>query len=449
MEIMMDEFETGLDAFDIYSIYKNEKNIIFLDSSMKNDLGKYSFIGVNPYIVLRGSNNNCKVNEVIYECDVFEKLSEILYESKIENNTDIPFIGGCIGYFSYDLGYGLEEINSTSKEDILIPQYYFVFYDNLIIFDHESGKNYISACGILRNSYDSIKQIKTLISHQKKTKYVNVNDGKADFVSNFTKEEYLSALTKMKRYIVEGDIYIANMTQRLYCRTQKDSYDIYRDLRFINPAPFSAFLRLNDFDIICSSPERFMKIHRKLVETRPIKGTRPRGKNSKEDKKNLNELINSEKDKAELLMIVDLERNDLSKVCKPNSVKVTELYKIEKYSTVFHLVATIVGELKDQIDPVRCIKACFPGGSITGTPKIRAMEIIDELEGIKRSIYTGCVGCFSFDGYADFNIVIRTILKKDDHIFLGVGGGITYESDEESEYQECLDKAKALLRVIR
>jgi len=230
--------------------------------------------------------------------------------------------------------------------------------------------------------------------------------------------------------------------------TSKSSYEIYKDLRHINPAPFAAFMKLDGFDIISSSPERFMKIRDGRVETRPIKGTRPRGNTFEEDEKNKLELMNSEKDKAELLMIVDLQRNDLSKVCKPHSVKVSELFKLEEYSTVFHLVSSVEGTLKDEVDSIECIKQCFPGGSITGTPKIRAMEIIDELEGIKRNIYTGSIGYFGFDGNADFNIVIRTIVKVDNKVYFGVGGGITWDSDEEAEYDETLDKAKALIRVI-
>jgi para-aminobenzoate synthetase component 1 len=230
--------------------------------------------------------------------------------------------------------------------------------------------------------------------------------------------------------------------------TNKSSYEIYRDLRQINPAPFSSYLKLESFEIISSSPECFLKLENKRVETRPIKGTRPRGETEEQDEQNRLELINSEKDRAELLMIVDLQRNDLSKVCKPGSVKVTELFKLEEYSTVFHLVSTVEGQLKDEVDSLECMKQCFPGGSITGTPKIRAMEIIDELEGIKRGIYTGCIGYFGFDGNADFNIAIRTIIKRGNEVSFGVGGGITWDSEEAAEYQETLDKAKALMRVV-
>ena len=238
------------------------------------------------------------------------------------------------------------------------------------------------------------------------------------------------------------------MTQRFWCYNEDDSFDIYKKLRSINKAPFSAYLNFEDFQIISSSPERFIQVFNNKAHTRPIKGTRPRGNNVEEDEKNKLELFNSEKDKAELLMVVDLERNDFSKVCKPHTVKVTENFKLEEYATVFHLVSTVEGELKEDVSAVRCIKECFPGGSITGTPKIRAMEIIEELEGLKRNLYTGSIGYFDIRGNCDFNIVIRTIIKKDNRAYFGVGGGITWDSNPEDEWFETIDKAKALMKVL-
>ncbi|MGB7606340.1 MAG: aminodeoxychorismate synthase component I [Lutisporaceae bacterium] len=449
MNIIVKEINTHLDAFDIYSIFKDVNDIILLDSSRDHEsLGQFSFLGINPFKTLKGRENSCYLNGIESQCDIFDKLSELLKQYKIKNSTDLPFIGGCMGYFSYDLGLIHDNIESNSVEDIIVPHYYFVFYDNLIIFDNKSGRTYISACGKLEEHHKSIASIEDKIMQQSKVKYEVIPKRDTVFSSNFTHEEYVQAVSRVKEYIRSGDIYIANMTQRFTANTNKSCYDIYKDLRNINPAPFAALMKLEGLDIISASPERFIKINNKLVETRPIKGTRPRGSNPEEDERYRNELLNSEKDMAELLMIVDLERNDLSKVCKPHSVKVTELFKLEEYSTVFHLASTVVGELNDGINAVQCMKACFPGGSITGAPKIRAMEIIDELEGLKRSLYTGCLGYFSFDGNADFNIVIRTIIKKDNTVYFGVGGGITWDSDEESEYQETLDKAKALMKVI-
>ena len=224
------------------------------------------------------------------------------------------------------------------------------------------------------------------------------------------------------------------MTRRIWCDNTSPSFEIYEKLRSINKAPFSAYMNFEDFQVISSSPERFLSVVDGKVHTRPIKGTRPRGENPKEDEENKEALINSDKDKSELLMIVDLERNDLSKVCTPHSVKVTELFKIEEYATVFHLVSTVEGRLKDGASSIKCIKECFPGGSITGAPKIRAMEIIEELEGLKRNLYTGSIGYFDIRGNCDFNIVIRTIIKKDNKAYFGVGGGITWDSNPEDEW---------------
>ena len=450
MEIRVKEIEIELDAFDIYSIYREQKNLAFLDSNGDfKQLGKYSFIGLNPFLVFKGRLKQCYINDVLVEGDAFEKLRELIEKYKAENTTDLPMIGGCIGYFSYDYGLGLEGISTHALEDVELAHFCFIFYDNLLIFDHENKKKYLSACGILSEAKESLEKIEGEIKNQGKVEDTRIKaTTRVECSSNFTKEGYMEAVEKMRDYICSGDMYIANMTQRFTATTHKDAYEIYKDLRKINPAPFSALMRLEDIDIISSSPERFLKIYQGVVETRPIKGTRPRGKTPKEDAELKNQLLHSEKDKSELLMIVDLERNDLSKVCKPHHVKVTELFQLEEYASVFHLVATIRGELKEDVDALDCFKACFPGGSITGAPKIRAMEIIDELEGLKRGLYTGCLGYFSFDGNGDFNIMIRSILKKENQVYFGAGGGITWESCAAEEYQETLDKAKALMAVI-
>lgn len=449
MDIYIKELKTTLDFKTIYSIFKNEKNTSFLDSSLKDkSIGRYSFIGLNPFLNFKGYQNACIKNGDIYEGDIFKELNLILNKYKINNTTDIPFIGGGIGYFSYDLARNIEEIPSISKEDINVPYCYFNFYDNIIIYDNIKDKIFITACGILKNKKESITLIEEKIHNFKIKKQKHNYNSKASFTSNFSKENYLKSIKKVKEYIKDGHIYITNLTQRFQTKVKEDPFLIYEKLRDINPAPFSAYLNFDDFKVISSSPERFLKIEERKVQTRPIKGTRPRGYNKKEDEKNKNELINSEKDKAELLMIVDLERNDLSKVCKPYSVKVRELFKLEEYSTVFHLVSTIEGKLKDSVNSIDCIKECFPGGSITGAPKIRSMEIIDEIEKVRRNIYTGSIGYIGFEGNVDMNIVIRTILIKEGIAYFGVGGGITSDSDIHMEYDETLDKAKALMRVL-
>jgi len=454
--IKVKEVNIKFNPFEVYNVFKNEINTILLDSSKDDEsLSKYSFIGLNPYLLFEAKGNECYINKEKVQGNPFEVLEKLVskYKFTMEEYKEIPLLSGAIGYISYDAARGIEEIPNTSKEDFNINDISFAFYKNIIVFDLKNNRQYITS---LDGIEEEIENILSVIN--KNTVEINYNkdiikaelskDDYSKFSSNFTKEEYKSAITRLKNYIVSGDVYIANMTQRFTIDNKENGFDIYKKLRSINKAPFSAYVNFEDLEIISSSPERFIEVKDRKVITRPIKGTRPRGKNKEEDIKNSLELINSEKDKAELLMVVDLERNDLSKVCKPHSVKVTELFKLEKYATVFHLVSTVEGTLKENISAVKCIKECFPGGSITGTPKIRSMEIIEELEGLKRNIYTGIIGYFDFRGNADFNIAIRTIVKKDNKAYFGVGGGITFDSIEEDEYLETIDKAKALMKVL-
>jgi para-aminobenzoate synthetase component I len=444
------ELVTYYDPFYTYSIFENQIDSIFLDSSKEDKLlSKYSFIGLNPYRKFSSKGRNVLIdNEEYKDVDPFEKLEKLLEEYKITVDNNIPFISGAIGYFSYDIGRIIEDLPDNSKEDFSIPDSIFIFFDNLIIFDLQNKKTYITAVGQIEEAEKSLLKIEMRLKDYNETIEIKVETSNNKFFSNFNKEEYEKSITSLRDYIRNGDVYIANITRRIWCDNNEESFKIYEKLRKINKAPFSAYMNFKEFQIISSSPERFLSITDGLVQTRPIKGTRPRGKNPEEDERNKNELINSEKDKSELLMIVDLERNDLSKVCKHNSVKVTELFKLEEYETVFHLVATIEGELKENVSSVKCIRECFPGGSITGAPKIRAMEIIEELEKLKRNIYTGSIGYFDLRGNSDFNIVIRTIVKKDNKAYVGVGGGITWESIEEEEWFETIDKAKALMGVL-
>lgn len=444
------EVKINWNPLEVYNVFKDEINTILLDSSKEDKvLSKFSFIGINPFMIFESKGQEAFINKVKVEGEPFIVLERLIEKYKCDDNdyNNIPLISGGIGYISYDTGRILEKLPDTSDEDFNISDMKFIFYRNIIVFDLENKKQYITSITDYgyNEELDYLEEKISLATIIKEKNFESVN---SNFKSNFEKEDYKNAITKLKNYIVSGDVYIANMTQRFYTENQEESFEIYKKLRTINKAPFSAYMNFEDFQVISSSPERFIEINKGKVVTRPIKGTRPRGENEEEDIKNSLELINSEKDRAELLMVVDLERNDLSKVCKPHSVKVTELFKLEKYATVFHLVSTVEGILKDDVSAVKCIRECFPGGSITGTPKIRAMEIIEELEGLKRNLYTGSIGYFDFRGNADFNIAIRTIIKKENKAYFGVGGGITYDSIEEDEYNETLDKARALMRVL-
>ena len=270
----------------------------------------------------------------------------------------------------------------------------------------------------------------------------------AELKSNFTHDGYVAAVQKARQYIIDGDIFEVNLSQRYSAASQIAPFELYQRLRRLNPAPFASFLNFDEVTIVGSSPERFLRLQGDRVETRPIKGTIRRGQTPEQDEANGRWLLASEKDRAENMMIVDLERNDLGRVCRYGSVKVTELAILETFPTVFHLTSTVVGQLREGISRVELLKATFPGGSITGAPKIRSMEIIDELEPTRRSIYTGSLGYFSFDGDLDLNIVIRTFLIKGHQAYFQLGGAVVFDSDPESEYQETLDKGKALFKAL-
>ncbi|MBW1824522.1 MAG: aminodeoxychorismate synthase component I, partial [Deltaproteobacteria bacterium] len=364
------------------------------------------------------------------------------------------------GYFAYDLKHFVEKLPSQSKDDTNIPLCYLAFYDTVIIFDHLKGKVWIASTGLPEES-ERLKRIKAKarldeFSHKLSTIKKSTTSspptlpkqGVIELKSNFTKEDYIRAILKAKEYIAAGDIYQVNLSQRFSARIATPPFALYKILRTLNPAPFAAYLNFGGITMISSSPERFLRISGRSVETRPIKGTRPRGEGKVEDERFKNELLKSTKDRAELVMIVDLERNDLGRVCEYGTVRVPEVITLETYATVFHLVSTITGKLKGDKDHIDCIKACFPGGSITGAPKIRSMEIIDELEPTQRKIYTGSIGYLGFNQQTDLNIVIRTMLYCDDTVHFQVGGGIVADSDPTLEYEETLHKGRALMETL-
>ena len=440
---MLKEIYTDLNAFEIYTLFKDEKDSFILDSGMdEKKLGRYSFISSRPFDIIKLKNN---------ENNPLDVLKEKLSKYKVENKTNLPFVGGAVGYLSYDIGNYIENLPRTAIDDTNVYDLYFGFYNFVIVIDHLENKTYIATPDIdkekEKNIIDEIEHI--ILSAKKDNKDNSEEANIIKLKSNFKKQEYIKTVDKVREYIRQGDIYQANLTQRFNGKTNLSSYNLYKRLRDVSKAPFAAFLNFEGHQILSNSPERFIKCVDKKIETRPIKGTRPRGNTIEEDIALQEELRNSEKDKSELLMIVDLERNDLGKVSKIGTVKVPELFVIEPYANVSHLVSTVIGELKDSLDCIDLIKATFPGGSITGAPKIRAMEIIDELEPTQRNVYTGSIGYIGFNGDMDLNIAIRTLIKKDEDIYFQVGGGITWDSNPQDEYQETLDKAKSIMKALR
>ncbi|MGI6010130.1 MAG: aminodeoxychorismate synthase component I [Ruminococcus sp.] len=428
-----------------------ESPCVFLDSSLPGERGRYSILGRNPYLTFYEWNGQCFKNKEKISESIEEALDSYLKENWEENPSSLPITAGALGYFSYDFGRKFEKIESSSRAQVDMPEAWFTFYDNLIIEDCLRKEIYITAQGRKKEAETSWKELADWVfaCGEKTEEPLPEKHGRlAGFQADFKKEEYQKAIDAMIEYICGGDIYIANMTQQLVMESKKAPYEVFRYLRTHNPAPFGGYLNYGDFQIVCASPERFLKVKGKQVETRPVKGTRKRGETPEEDERLKEELAQSEKDRSELLMIVDLERNDLNHVCKPQTVKVMEHFAVETYATVFHLVSTVMGELREEASLMELIKAAFPGGSITGAPKIRAMEIIEELELSQRGIYTGSIGYLSLDGSCDFNIVIRTAVFQKGKYHLGVGGGITCESDTEFEYEETLQKAKAIREAV-
>jgi len=374
----------------------------------------------------------------------------------------VPFVGGAVGYLSYNLCHFIERLPSTAVDDLKLPECYFGFYDLILAFDNLQGKAYVISTGFpeLRETERIERANKRLNEVKDKLADVSSSDTEAPFMpvsapmkqvtvkGNFTHEKYVDTVEKARQYIIAGDIFEVNLSQRFEAEFSITPYELYRRLRQINPAPFACYLGFDEVSVVSASPERFLRVRGDWVETRPIKGTRPRGKAPEEDEVLANELLSSSKDRAENIMIVDLERNDLGRVCRFGTVRVTELAILEVFPTVFHLTSTVLGRLREGKSCIDLLKATFPGGSITGAPKVRAMEIIDELEPTKRSVYTGNIGYLSFNGDLDLNIAIRTFLVKGSRAYFQVGGAVVYDSDPEAEYQETLDKARALINAL-
>mgnify|MGYP005835534583 CR=1 FL=1 len=434
----------------------------FLDTGIPDchGLGHFSFIGVNPFMTLSFKNDKACINfkgkVSILEANPFDVLARVTRNLKINGERGkIPFTGGAVGYLAYDLGRFLETLPRSVLDDQKFPEMYFAFYDKVLAFDHKDGKFYYCRTSFnekppaVKEEAEQFVEALFLNAKRKNLPHHTAYSDIKEIVSNFKKDDYLRAVEKALEYIMAGDIYQVNLSQRFTTALCAHPWEIYKKLRILNRAPMSAYLGFEEISVLSSSPERFLKVKGRTVETKPIKGTRRRGENKLEDEKLKEELSTSEKDRAELNMIVDLERNDLGRVCEYGSVKVRKHAVVESYATVHHLVSTVEGVLREDLDIFDLLKASFPGGSITGAPKIRAMEIIDELEPTARNLYTGAIGYIDFNGDADFNIAIRTILAGKEKLSFQVGGGIVADSDPEAEYQETLIKGKAIFETLK
>ena len=470
------EVDSSVSLFDYFSTFAHEEHSFLLDSGRDPEkLGRYSFAGRRPFLVFKSKGYRVEIheqNKVVHrEGQPFLELRSVLSRYKIDpalyGSTKIPFLGGAVGYFGYELNYVLEKLPCLGVDDLALPDCYFMFVDHVVIQDHLENKLYLSVVAFdstldaaqerARVRFDEVRawmsSAERSILERCEPPGEPTSDGvstEVQFREMINEAQYMVAVQKARDHIFAGDIFEVCMTHRFECDFEGDSFALYKELKRINPAPFASYLNLPEVKVVSSSPERFIRVDRDgWCSSRPIKGTRPRGKSPRQDKQLYRDLLSSIKDRAENIMIVDLVRNDFGRACEVGTVEVSELMIIEAYSTVFQMVSTIVGKLEQGRDALDLIQVCFPGGSMTGAPKIEAMTIIDALEPVKRGIYSGSIGYLDYSGNVDLNIVIRTILIKDGKAYFQVGGAVVSDSDPRDEYLETLDKARALRLALQ
>ncbi len=424
----MIEEKVFIEPFYIYYLFKEDFSILLESNYFNENYGRYSFIFLRVKDIFV-----CKEED-----DVNRYLEELSIEiERRRRKGGLIFNGGFVGYLSYDFGGDL--LGISRKRGSFLPKAFFGYYEDFIIFDHLKKTAYFTP--------SIYKEAKRKLYINKLNYYFRKNKI-YDLFINFKKEEYLDAIRKIKNYIYEGDVYQVNLSQRFNFIGEFDPYHLYFKLRKQNYGSFHAFIKMGESYVLSTSPELFLYKLGNKITTKPIKGTIKRGRDKFEDERNRNILINDEKCRSELLMIVDLERNDFAKICIPNTINVKRLFEIEEYSTVYHLVSTVEGKTKKDITFKDIIKATFPGGSITGAPKLNAMKIIEELEKDPRGIYTGSIGFVANNFNMVFNIAIRTLIIEKNRAYYNVGGGIVWDSSEEDEYEETLHKGKPLLSVL-
>ena len=461
---------------------------LFLDSaSTASRFGRYSFLTADPVAIVRSRGAEVECLDLLAGAqrvtagDPLAALRELVMPYAAEPVSGLPpFQGGAAGYVAYDWGLTLERLPAPRYDDLGLPDLVLGLYDWVIAWDHESSRAWVISTGIPERTADARRVraasraafVKQRLGARDsglgiRDSGLGIRDSRSgarppsfavergwwnpsfQLRSSFQRDSYLAAVQRVRDYIFAGDIFQANLSQRFEAATTEPAWSFYTRLRRRNAAPFAAFLDFPEVTVVSASPERFLRVDAHgHVETRPIKGTRPRGVGPEHDAALGQALAESAKDRAENLMIVDLMRNDLSRVCKPHSVRVSELFSLEHYATVHHLVSTVVGELSPGTDAIDLLRAAFPGGSITGAPKLRAMEVIAELEPSRRGVYCGSIGYWSVTGELDTSIAIRTAIVQDGRVYFSAGGGIVADSDPQQEYMETLDKARAMIDAL-
>ncbi|MDO8577597.1 MAG: anthranilate synthase component I [Dehalococcoidales bacterium] len=449
-EIVAD-METPVSAF----LKINRGGYSFLLESVEGGerLARYSFIGTDPYHVVTTRSGD--------KTDPLTLVSREMEKHRVVEVSGLPkFCGGAVGYLSYEAITKFEELPSPEPDPIGIPESLFMFVDTVLVFDHALHKikvlSHVRLDGDVETEYEKavaridhlVERLNQPLAPNHQTAATSSASGSSEMASNFSKEAFMTGVVRIKEYITAGEAIQVVLSQRLSRPTKASPFAIYRALRTINPSPYMFFLDFKDFQLIGASPEILVRVENGVVTTRPLAGTRPRGATPEEDARLEEELRRDEKERAEHIMLVDLGRNDIGRVSDPGSVQVTELMEIERYSHVMHLVTNVHGALRQDTNAFDALRASFPAGTVSGAPKIRAMEIIAELEPEKRGPYAGSAGYFSFSGNMDMAIAIRTMLLKKGVAYIQAGAGIVYDSVPEREYTESMNKSRALLKAL-
>ncbi|EPW6708111.1 aminodeoxychorismate synthase component I [Vibrio parahaemolyticus] len=436
-------------ALHIFSRIQHQPWAMLLRSASETHIdSRFDVLVANPIATLETIADSTQVetpsNAYSTQDDPFTLLHQLqeqwLPHVALNIELDLPFVGGALGYFSYDLGRRVETMPEQAEKDLNTPDMAVGLYEWAVVVDHKLKKAYLVG--------QNIEQAWQWLDKQEVEQSVDFALS-GDWQSNMTKESYATRFDKVQEYLLSGDCYQINLAQRFNAPYQGSEWQAYLKLESANQAPFSAFIRMPESSILSISLERFLELKDRVIETKPIKGTRPRSEDPKQDNANAHDLQTAEKDQAENLMIVDLLRNDIGRVASPGSVHVPKLFDIESFPAVHHLVSTIRANLDEQYSPADLLRACFPGGSITGAPKVRAMQIIEELEPHRRSAYCGSIGYISRHGRMDTSITIRTLVAENHKLYAWAGGGVVADSDCTSEYQETLDKLSKILPALQ
>lgn len=435
------------------------KNKFLLESVYsEKETGRYSFIGLEPYMSVKSYGEEVTISigekKETLRGKVLDYVKEHLKVQYEPAGLNVPFVGGAVGYVGYDVIRQYEILPDNNEDELKVPEAYLMFYKMFVCYDHFKHSMYVVYNMIPgdNSNYSTVvsklNEIKEMIEKNNCLHRFEEAQVDKEFKANFTKEKFCSLVNKAKEYIKAGDIFQVVLSQRLKFKTKSSAFDVYRRLRAKNPSPYLFYIDFEDFQVAGSSPESLVTLRKDTVVTNPIAGTRPRGKNEEEDIKLKEDLLNDEKEKAEHVMLVDLGRNDIGRISDFGTVKLDKFMEVDFYSHVMHIVSMVSGKLRKDLTCFDALSSCLPAGTVSGAPKVRAMEIIDELENHRRGIYAGAVGYFSYDGNMDTCIAIRTIVFKDEYAYVQAGAGIVNDSVPESEYMETLNKAMALKEVI-